>query len=181
MRFGVRPHHPRRSRSPDLDLFVIRRSQTTDGEIHIVTMEFAGETRSDACMASEGPRATKKNAIPLTVGRGPVPRHRSRTPTFAGDRPPRYGKKRFLNHRGGQAPALRKKTVLEPSRGKPARMRVWKPPRAPALREHRAPRSLLRGSQDQEGYCIETGKSLLNSVFPIIHALAEKMQLKNGF
>ena len=57
-----------------------------------------------------------------TVGRGPVPRHASRTPTFAGDRPPRYGEKTALhrreraclspssvhsNVRGGQAPALR--------------------------------------------------------------------------
>ena len=36
-----------------------------------------------------GPRATIKNAI-LTGGRGPVPRQRPRTPTIAGDRPPRY-------------------------------------------------------------------------------------------
>ena len=40
-----------------------------------------------------GPRATIKTS-PLTVGRGPVPRHASRIPTIAGDRPPRYGKKR---------------------------------------------------------------------------------------
>ena len=39
----------------DPDLFVIRRSQTTDGETHIRTTEIAGETRSDARMASEGP------------------------------------------------------------------------------------------------------------------------------
>ena len=39
-------------------------------------------------------RGTKKRH-PFTVGRGPVPRHPSRThnPTLAGDRPPRYGKK----------------------------------------------------------------------------------------
>ena len=37
-----------------------------------------------------GPRATIKTP-PLTVGRGPVPRHRSRNPTRAGDGPPRYG------------------------------------------------------------------------------------------
>ena len=55
----------------DPDPFVIRRSQTTDRETHIVTMELAGdspprygdreiagETRSDARVASEGPRAT---------------------------------------------------------------------------------------------------------------------------
>ena len=53
----------------------------------------AGETRSDARMACEGPRATIKN-VPLTVGRGPVPRQCSRNPRIAGDRPPRYDKKR---------------------------------------------------------------------------------------
>ena len=35
----------------------------------------AGETRSDARVASEGPRATVKKRFLLTVGRGPVPRH----------------------------------------------------------------------------------------------------------
>ena len=60
---GPVPRHRSRARpcksgSPDSDPFVIRRSQTTDGETHIMTMEFAGETRSDARMASEGPRAT---------------------------------------------------------------------------------------------------------------------------
>ena len=67
---------PCRARSPDLDLFVIRRSQTTDRETHIMTMEISGETHSDARMASEGPRDTKKN-VPLPVGRGPVPRRAS--------------------------------------------------------------------------------------------------------
>ena len=74
----------------DPDLFVIRRSQTTEVETHIVTMEFAGETRSDARMASEGHRATIKKRH-FTVVRGPVPRQRPRNPTIAGDRPPRYG------------------------------------------------------------------------------------------
>ena len=96
----------------------------------------AGETRSDARLASEGPRATGKITVfetdkkrPLIVGRGPVPRHAavyrtiagdrpprygkitpSRNPTIAGDRPPRYGKNNAIarsNDRGGQAPALR--------------------------------------------------------------------------
>ena len=40
-------------------------------------MEIAGETLSDARVASEGPRATVGEKPPLTVGRGPVPRHRS--------------------------------------------------------------------------------------------------------
>ena len=124
-------------------------------------------------MASEGPRDTKKNAT-LTVGRGPVPRHRSRNPTLAGDRPPHYDKitvhersrgtgpratnKKCLPRTVGRGPVPRqcsgpratqrsrgtgpratgKITVLEPSRGKPARMRVWHP-RAPALRGHRDP------------------------------------------
>ena len=86
MCLAVRPPPLCRSGSPDPDLFVIRRSQTTEGETHIVTMgsagdrpprygekkrhvtvgrgpvprraAIAGETRSDARMASEGPRAT---------------------------------------------------------------------------------------------------------------------------
>ena len=53
----------------DLELFVIRRLQTTDGETHIVTMDNAGD---------RPPRYDKKRH-PLTVGRGPVPRHRSRS------------------------------------------------------------------------------------------------------
>ena len=40
-------------------------------------MELAGETLSDARVASEGPRATVKKTLRGTVGRGPVPRHRS--------------------------------------------------------------------------------------------------------
>ena len=59
MRLAVRPRHPCRAGSPDPDPFVIRRSQTTEEETHIGTMELAGETRSDARMeTSEGPRAT---------------------------------------------------------------------------------------------------------------------------
>ena len=69
------------------------------------------------------PALTKQKTPPLTVGRGPVPRHASRTPTIAGDRPPRYGRRKIpfhrraracpspclahSNNRGGQAPALR--------------------------------------------------------------------------
>ena len=62
-RSGVRTPHPCRSRSPDPDLFVIRRSQTTDGETYIVTMEIAG------------------------------------------DRPPRYEKKRLPHRRAGACPS----------------------------------------------------------------------------
>ena len=40
----------------------------------------------NAFPAAEGPL--------FIVGRGPVPRHRPRNPTIAGDRPPRYEKKR---------------------------------------------------------------------------------------
>ncbi len=35
-----------------------------------------------------------------TVGRGPVPRYASRDRTLAGDRPPRYDKKRILGPLG---------------------------------------------------------------------------------
>ena len=93
---GPVPRHryctrPCSSGSPDPELFVIRRSQTTDGETHIVTMEIAG------------------------------------------DRPPRYDKKRLLGpkgpktlpladgQRGGQAPALREHRDREVSpTGKPS-------------------------------------------------------------
>ena len=50
-----------------------------------MTMELAGETRSDARVASEGPRATKKNAtlaiaraIQRSRGTGPRPTEASR-------------------------------------------------------------------------------------------------------
>ena len=42
-------------------------------------------------IAGDRPPRYDKKTPPLTVGRGPVPRHRPRTPTLAGDRPPRYG------------------------------------------------------------------------------------------
>ena len=42
----------------------------------------AGETRSPARVAGEGPRATvRQRPSPFTVGRGPVPRHASSGPT----------------------------------------------------------------------------------------------------
>ena len=60
----------------DPELFVIRRSQTTEGGTHIVTMEIAGD---------RPPRYGKKTAC-VTVGRGPVPRHRSRARPVVQDR-----------------------------------------------------------------------------------------------
>ena len=54
-RFAARQPHLCRAGSPDPDLFVIRRAQTTERQTHIGTMEIAGETRSDARLASEGP------------------------------------------------------------------------------------------------------------------------------
>ena len=59
----------------------------------------AGETRSDARVASEGPRATMKKRHLRTVGRGPVPRHASVYQTIAGDRPPRYGNGTFSSQK----------------------------------------------------------------------------------
>ena len=50
------------------------------------SLNVAGETRSDARVASEGPRATMKKTPPLDVGRGPVPRHRSRARPVGQDR-----------------------------------------------------------------------------------------------
>ena len=64
-------------------------------------------------MASEGPRATIKKRHSRTVGRGPVPRHRPRTPTIAGDRPPRYDKKRLpLTVGRGPVPRQHPRTSL---------------------------------------------------------------------
>ena len=95
---GPVPRHractrPCSSGSPDPDPFVIRRSQTTVGETHIGTMEIAGD---------RPPRYDKK--CPLTVGRGPVPRHRSHNPTLAGDRPPRYGHIETMELAGDRPP-----------------------------------------------------------------------------
>ena len=56
------------------------------------------------------PRYDKKRH-PLTVGRGPVPRHRSRNPTLAGDRPPRYDKKRPLTVGRGSVPRHRSRKL----------------------------------------------------------------------
>ena len=61
-------------------------------------------------MASEGPRATIKKRYPLTVGRGPVPRHRlalgkKRLWFSSGPKEPKTH--RDDRDRGGQAPALR--------------------------------------------------------------------------
>ena len=61
------------------------------------SLHVAGETRSDARVASEGPRATvtggflSRKTAPFRVGRGPVPRHAAGYRKLAGDRPPRYG------------------------------------------------------------------------------------------
>ena len=44
-------------------------------------------------------RVDGKKTPRITVGRGPVPRHRSHTPTIAGDRPPRYGEKNASSSR----------------------------------------------------------------------------------
>ena len=75
-----------------------------------------------------GPRTTGKKTACVTVGRGPVPRHRSRE------------KKTSLVLFRSVGPKTA--SCRWPTRGKPARMRVWHP-RAPALRKNRDPRSLL--------------------------------------
>ena len=64
----------------------------------------AGETRSPARVAGEGPARRFARPSPFTVGRGPVPRRASvgRETALAGVR-----FSRGSNDRGGQAPALR--------------------------------------------------------------------------
>ena len=60
-----------------------------------------------------GTSRSRCNRGPFIVGRGPVPRHRActRNQRSRGTGPRATIKKRFLSHRGGQAPALRKKTA----------------------------------------------------------------------
>ena len=98
----------------------MRTARTANLRVFPKSLNVAAETRSDARVETcEGPRATMKKTPPLYVGRGPVPRHRSRarpvgqdrlilpvraqaipnyrgethivTMELAGDRPPRYG------------------------------------------------------------------------------------------
>ena len=117
--------------------------------------------------------ALREKTPRVTVGRGPVPRHA----TIAGDRPPRYGRKNAApsrraracpspsfaqsNNRGGNPlgcaygnlrgpPRYDKKTVLEPSRGKPSRMRVWHP-RAPRYGIASRPGGLSYGIASRPG------------------------------
>ena len=84
----------------------------------------AGETRSDARVASEGPRDTVMGHLfhrtppfpvgqwenlslarlqnaPFTVGRGPVPRQAALYRKLAGDRPPRYGNRTVSEPKNG--------------------------------------------------------------------------------
>ncbi len=92
--------------------------------------------RPRAMVFSKVPATVGRGPVPrraaITVGRGPVPRHAAiltenvchlclpgvfcHVWKIAGDRPPRYEKKRsFLSpmkNRGGQAPALRKKEAF---------------------------------------------------------------------
>ena len=69
------------SGSPDPELFVIWRSQTTEGGSSGVHPNAQG---------GQPPRYGEKNRPPNTVGRGPVPRHVWGHRSVAGDRPPRY-------------------------------------------------------------------------------------------
>ena len=75
---------PCRSRSPDLDPFVIRRSQTTE----------------------------RKHTSGRWKSRGIGSRQHLRTPTLAGDRPPRYGKKRHVTV--GRGPVPRHRSCARP-------------------------------------------------------------------
>ena len=97
-----------------------------------MTMDNAGETRSDARVASEGPRATMKKTPSLHVGRGPVPRHRPCNPTRAGACPPHYEKKRLL----GPTDLKRHRLTMDDAgeTRSDARMETSE---GPALREHR--------------------------------------------
>ena len=74
------------------------------GRFIYLCLSSPGETSWSRCnrMAClPGPRRQK--SPPFTVGRGPVPRHRPRTSTLAGDRPPRYGRRKSPVHRRARA------------------------------------------------------------------------------
>ena len=136
MRLAARAHHLCRSGSPDPDPFGSRRSRTTETETHIMTMAIAGD---------RPPRYGEKTP-PFHVGRGPVPRHRSRHPTRAGDRPPRY-EKNANPHRRARALACHtriragfprhRSRAIQRSRGT-----------GPALREKKRPLTVGRGPSD---------------------------------
>ena len=110
------------------------------------------------------------NRHPVTVGRGPVPRHRSRNPTRAGDRPPRYGEKwetlslaivRARQRARGTGP----RTTMKKTAPCHRRARACPSPvlassnarggQAPALRAHQdqegSPTGMHRWHQDREG------------------------------
>ena len=80
------------------------------------SLNVAGETLSDARVASEGPRATVKKTPPLHVGRGPVPRrawvHRSiavetRSDARVASEGPRATVKKTLSLHVGRGPVPR--------------------------------------------------------------------------
>ena len=85
-----RLHHPCRSGSPDPDLFVIRRSQTTEERNVPLTVGRGPVPRQRSCARAcraglpdldpfviRRSQTTEERNVPLTVGRGPVPRQRS--------------------------------------------------------------------------------------------------------
>ena len=104
-----------RSGSPDPDLFVIRRSQTTEwGESRPGGLSYRRRSRGT------GPRATVKKNACLTIARDRPSRywkkrHLSRDRTIARDRPSRYGTGTGNHDREGQALALRDRNGM-PSR-----------------------------------------------------------------
>ena len=63
-------------------------NSTTRAAIDIKDLKDLRPHLDDGARGGQAPALREKN-MPLTVGRGPVPRHA----TIAGDRPPRYGKK----------------------------------------------------------------------------------------
>ena len=74
-------------------------------------------------------------ALRLKMG-NPVPRHRSRIPTFAGDRPPRYGLQGRLPFTVGRGPVPRHASVYRKLAGE-TRSDARVASEGPALREHR--------------------------------------------
>ena len=134
------------------------------------SLDVAGETRSDARVASEGPRAPVKKTPLLYVGRGPVPRHAA----IAEDRPPRYGKKTVpftvgrgpsqVSTRAGERVSLAIVRVIQRSRGTGPRATRKKTPllhvgRGPVPRHRSRARSCSSGSPDPDPFVIRRSQT----------------------
>ena len=119
---GTGPRHRPRTRlcrlgSPDPDLFVIRRAQTTEEKTHIGTLEIAGDRPPRYGEKTPSPhrraRACPSPCLGLPNDRGgQAPALREKTPPHRRARACPSLSSAYSNDRGGQAPALRENRDL---------------------------------------------------------------------